>query len=574
VTSPAAAATDYPLARGVDRVSGWLASGRRQAATALALYVVISIAYFGVHVLPHLASTYVGLPNWTDPTVNVWSLAWWPYALLHGMNPLVTHALFVPDRIDLAATSPTLCPLAGIIGAPLTLAFGPIVAYNLLMLASPALAGFFAFLLCRYITRNFAASLFGGYVFGFSTYILGHMQGHLQLVLIFPIPAGIHLVLRLIDKRISERRFIVLMALTVGALFLTASELTLTFVVLGALALAVAFAFAPTARERILSTIRPILTAGVAAAIVTSPVIYYELHGIVHFGSNIGDIDGSDALGFVVPPNLVRLGRTYFAALSKASNITGSDAEAVTYVGLPLLLILARYTITRWRAVATKILVVMLAVIVVLILGSHLHVAGYRTISLPWKFLDVSLLHDVIPIRLAVYMFLIAAVILAMWLAQPRAGGWGVAKWAVAAVSIAFLVPNVSGGIWRGTEVNPRFFTTHEYRRVITRGESVLILPFGQLDNSMLWQADTDFWFRMAGGYINPVYPPDYEHDRLWPALFRKKNPDPQALRSFLVRRHIGAVIVDPAIPQRWPEALAALGLKRRSLGGIWFYRL
>ncbi len=573
MTSHTEAATGYRV-RAFDAGRDWLASGRRQAATALTLYVVISIGYFGVHVLPHLASTYVGLPNWTDPTVNVWSLAWWPYALLHGMNPLVTHALFVPDRIDLAATSPTLCPLAGIIGAPLTLAFGPIVAYNLLMLASPALAAFFAFLLCRYITRNFAASLFGGYVFGFSTYILGHMQGHLQLVLIFPIPAGIHLVLRLIDKRISERRFIVLMALTVGALFLTASELTLTFVVLGALALAVAFALAPNARERILSTVRPILTAGVVAAIVTSPVIYYELHGIVRFGSNIGDIDGSDALGFLVPPNLVRLGRTYFAALSKASNITGSDAEAVTYVGLPLLLIVARYTITRWRAVATKILVVMLAVVVVLILGSHLHVAGYSTISLPWKYLDQSLLHDVIPIRLAVYMFLIAAVIGAMWLAQPRAGGWGVAKWVVAAVAIGFLVPNVSGGIWRGTEVNPRFFTTHEYRRVIARGESVLILPFGQLDNSMLWQADTDFWFRIAGGYINPVYPPDYEHDPLFPALFRKAKPDPQVLRSFLTRRHIGAVIVDPAIPQRWPEALAALGLKRRSLGGIWFYRL
>ena len=84
------------------------------------------------------------------------------------------------------------------------------------MLAGPVLAAFFAFLLCRYITRNFAASLFGGYVFGFSTYILGHMEGHLQLVLIFPIPAAVHLTLRLIDERISQRRFIVLMALSLA----------------------------------------------------------------------------------------------------------------------------------------------------------------------------------------------------------------------------------------------------------------------------------------------------------------------------------------------------------------------
>src|ERR1700733_11528966 len=305
------AATEYPVRGILATVRTWLASGRHQAVAALGLYAVISIGYFGLHVLPHLGSATVALRNWTDPTVNMWSLEWWPYAVLHGLNPLVTNTLFVPDTIDLAATSPTLCPLAGILGAPTTIAFGPIVSYNLLMLASPVLPAFFAFLLCRYITRNFAASLFGGYVFGFSTYILGHMEGHLQLVLIFPMPAAVHLTLRLIDDRISQRRFIVLMALTVGALFLTASELTLTFVVLGALSLMVAFALAPAARERIIHTVRPILIAGAAAVIVTSPVIYYELHGIVRFGSNIGQIDGSDALGFLVPTDLVRLGYTH-----------------------------------------------------------------------------------------------------------------------------------------------------------------------------------------------------------------------------------------------------------------------
>jgi hypothetical protein len=566
------AATEYPVRGILATVRTWLASGRHQAAAALGLYAVISIGYFGLHVLPHLGSATVALRNWTDPTVNMWSLEWWPYAVLHGLNPLVTNTLFVPDRIDLAATSPTLCPLAGILGAPITIAFGPIVSYNVLMLASPVLAAFFAFLLCRYITRNFAASLFGGYVFGFSTYILGHMEGHLQLVLIFPIPAAVHLTLRLIDGRISQRRFIVLMALSLAALFLTVSEITLTLVALGAVALAVAFALTPAAREGIIHAIKPILAAGVAAVIVTSPVIYYELHGIVRFGSNIGEIDGSDALGFLVPTDLVRLGYTHFEALARAYNLSGSDAEAVTYVGLPLALIVARYTITRWALASTRILLAMLAVVVVLLLGSHLHIAGYRTIPLPWKLLDQSLLHDVIPLRLALYMFLIVAVIGAMWLAQPRTGGWALGKWAVAAASIAFLVPNVSGGLWRGQEFNPAFFTTHQYRRVLARGETVLILPFGQLDDSMLWQADTDMWFRLAGGYINPVYPPDYEHDPLFPALFGHAKPDPHTLRAFLARRHVGAVVVDPETPEQWPQALAALGLKRRSLGGVWFY--
>src|SRR5205807_1639112 len=86
-------------------------------------------------------------------------------------------------------------------------------------------------------------------------------------------------------------------------------------------------------------------------------------------------------------------------------------------------LIVARYTITRWRLASTRILTAMLGVVVVLLLGSRLHIAGHPTISLPWKLLDHWLLRDVIPLRLAVYMFLIVAVIGAMWLAQPRVSG-------------------------------------------------------------------------------------------------------------------------------------------------------
>ncbi len=566
--------TGYRFPPTSDATRSWLASGRRQSVAALALYLAVSIGYFGLHVLPHLASATVGFQNWTDPTANVWSLGWWPYALLHGLNPFVTHALFAPDRINLAATSPTLAPLAGILGMPITIAFGPIVTYNVLMLASPVLAAFFTFLLCRYITGHFVASLFGGYVFGFSTYILGHMEGHLQLVLIFPIPAIVYLVVRRIDEGIGEWRFTVLMALLLAALFLTVSEITLTFVALGAVALVVAFVLAPAERGHIIGTLRPILVAGAAALVIVSPAIYYELHGIVRFGSNVGDIDGSDLLGFLVPPNLVRFDDpTSFGSLTLATGFSGSDAESVSYIGLPLALIVARYTVTRWRLTLTRVLFAILAIVGVLMLGSYLHVAGYRTIPLPWKLLDRGLLTDVIPIRLSIYMFLVVAVILAMWLAQPRSGLWGVGKWALAVASIAFILPNTGAGLWSGWSSNPRFFTTHEYRSAIKRGETVLILPFGQLGESMLWQADTDMWFRLAGGYINPNYPADYQADPIWSALIGNARPDPESLRSFLDHRHVGAVIVDPEMPQQWPKELAALGLKRRTLGGVWFYR-
>jgi hypothetical protein len=556
--------------RSLSVARGWLASGRHQAAAAFALYAAISIGYFGLHVLPHLGTTNVGLPGWGDPTIFIWSLAWWPHALLHGLNPFFTNALFVPDRVDLGGV--TAVPLAALVAAPITLLFGPIVSYNLLMLASPTLAAFFAFLLCRYITRSFAASLVGGYVFGFSTYILGQMLGHLHLVLIFPIPAAVHLTLRLIDGRIGGRRFIVLMALCLATLFLCSSELAFTLVPLGAVALAVAFALAPAARERIIIAVKLILAAGVAALLVTSPFIYYGLKGNLQFP--LSDNGGGDAIGFFVPTSLVRLGRKYFAAVANATNNTHTLSECATYIGLPLALIVARYSITRWRMASTKILVATLAIVVVLLFGARLYIAGYPTIPLPWKVIDYSLVRNVVPSRLGLYMFLIVGVIAAMWLAQRRAGRWGVAKWAVAAVSIAVLVPNIGSGFWRGSEPNSAFFTTHEYRKVLRHGETVLALPFGQFGTGMLWQAETGMWFRLAGGFVNPVYPADYYRDPLFPALYEQAKPNPQTLRSFLARRHVGAVIVDPASAPQWLGPLAQLGLKPMSFGSIQVYNV
>ena len=566
--------TQAPTAsRGSSReiANAWLTSRRHQAIVAVVLYVTITIGYFGVDVLPHLGRYCVCEPAGTDPSGYMWNLAWWPHALLHGLNPFVTDAVFAPNRVRLGGEG-MLVPGAAIVAAPVTLLFGPIISWNLLMLASPVLAAFFAFLLCRYVTGSFAPSLVGGYLFGFSAYVLGHMLGHLNLVLIFPLPAGVHLTLRLIDGRITERRYIALMVGTLLALLLSSTELAFTFVLLGVIALGTTFALAPALRQRVLASFKPILIAGIAAALVASPVIYYGLVGIVKFPAAMGDL-GGDALGFFVPTGLIRLGRSYFAAVS-AQFTTGNGAEGGIYIGLPLALIIARYAIVRWRLTSTRIIVVVLGIVTVLLLGSHLHISGHSTIPLLWKVIDYWLLREVLPVRLGVYMFLIVAILAAMWLAQPRAGGWGMAKWALAAVSIAFLLPNVGAGWWHWRPPNPPFFTTHTYRSALRRNETVLVLPSNQLGMSMLWQAETGMWFRMVGGDLGTLVPADYEHDPLAPALAGQVQPTPYELRSFLSRRHVTAVIVDPQQPQQWHDALAALGHPPVSLGGVLLYRV
>ena len=62
--------------------------------------------------------------------------------------------------------------------------------------------------------------------------------------------------------------------------------------------------------------------------------------------------------------------------------------------------------------------------------------------------------------------------------------------------------------------------------------------------------------------------------DPLWPSLLGQVKPNAETLRSFLARRRVDAVIVGPGTPSQWPEALAALGLRPKSIGGVWLYRV
>jgi hypothetical protein len=549
----------------------WVATNRRQVTLALLGYAVVDIAYFGVPVVSRFSQVCACRAG-ADPTAYMWFLAWWPHALLHGINPFFTHALFAPGQVNLGAVD--LIPGAAIVLAPITLLFGPLVSYNVLALAAPLLAGFFAFLLCRYVSRSFFAGLVGGYIFGFSPYMLGHMQGHLDLLLTFPIPAAVHLTLRLIDGRIGRRPFVALMALLLAFLFLSQPELTLTFVIVGAAAFAVALLLVPESRPRIAAAIAPVLIAGAVAVLVTSVFIYHALSGEVSNGffAGFGDTYVADALGFVTPTSVVRLGRSWFSVVT--AGFSGGTPEDGVYIGVILALVIGRYALTRWGKPATRVMLTMLALVVVLMLGSHLHIDGHPTLPLPWHWLQrLPLMSKVAPVRMAVYMFLIVALIMAMWLGQPREGRLGGAKWVIGALAIATLVPNISSGLWHARPMNPALFTSDRYRSVLRPGETVLALPFATWGSSMLWQAETGFRFQMADGYVGALLPSGYARDLGDPPVSNPQvAPAPPALQDFLADRRVNTVLVDASNPQEWPQLLAAIGLHCRSVGGVLVY--
>ena len=134
------------------------------ALISLFLYSALSVLYFGMHVIFHLNSRLVG--SAIDPTIYIWSFAWFAHVLTthHGM--FFSNAVFHPTGINLAKV--TVIPGLAILFAPITLMWGPVVSYNLCAIFAPGICAFTAYLLCRYITQSNVYGWMGGFFFGFS----------------------------------------------------------------------------------------------------------------------------------------------------------------------------------------------------------------------------------------------------------------------------------------------------------------------------------------------------------------------------------------------------------------------
>src|ERR1700724_3804078 len=98
--------------------------------SAFVVYALLSLIFFA-RILPgHLFDYYVGRD--TDPSLYMWSIAWWPYVLHHHAHPFLTKLIWAPYGLNLAWV-PCL-PLLGIVAMPLTTTLGPLATYNLIAL--------------------------------------------------------------------------------------------------------------------------------------------------------------------------------------------------------------------------------------------------------------------------------------------------------------------------------------------------------------------------------------------------------------------------------------------------------
>jgi hypothetical protein len=537
---------------------------------------VASFLAFGLRLLIDPGHVYEGVLD--DPQIPIWSFAWWPHAILNGENPFVTHAIWAPYGVDLAWAN-TLPPLA-ILLAPVTWLAGPFAAYDAAVVLLPALSAWTAFLLCRHLTHRLWPSLVGGYLFGFSSYMLGHLAGQPQLTAVFLLPIAALLAVRYVEGELDGRRFALLFGAVLGIQLYLALEIAFSLTLALAAALILAYVLVPARRARLVSSIRPLIGAYCVGGVIGAPMLYFALTDLRESGFTPPDAWVADLANVVIPTHVEALGAGWSGSI--AGHFPGNTTEQGVYIGLPILVVLVLFAWERRRSPAGRFLVASLLVAAYVSLGPHLTAYGHRLLPLPTPFGHDNLtlpghgsrpfpvFDNTLPVRLTLYTSLAAAVAVALWAAARRPGDrLGLL---LPALGVLLLLPNPA--VWTTRYSIPPFFTDARFRACLPPDATVLPEPIGGGGEAMLWQVADGFRFRMAGGRIQTSPPQDFIHPDSIAQISVGYPPvenQPGLLSLYFAIYGVTDAIVDRRDAATWAPALDRIAT-RHDVGGVLLY--
>jgi hypothetical protein len=551
-----------------------------QGLLALAIYLVVFIVGFALPLLRQLGLPQVGQAT-MDPNFYIWSWRWWPYAMAHGLNPLYTHQIGAPAGYNLAWA--TTVPVAAVLLTPVTAAFGPIVAFNLTLLLSAPLSGWAAFVAARRLTGQFWPALLGGAVYGFSSYEVSHtFAGQPNLIVNMLLPLMVYLALLWRDGKLGRVAFVGLTAVAMAAEFYVSIEAFVQMTVLWAAGLLVGFAVArPEARQAVASLAGLAAAAYMAAIVLASPYLAYALpHYPAHLTRRSARYS-LDLANLVVPrPNRV----FWLTPLTHYANALLGYSSAA-YVGIPLLVIVLALAVLTWSSRLTRLLVILFLLIIALALGPRLIIGTRQLATLPWAGLwSLPAARSAEPVRFILLGYLVLAIILAVWLAIPTRNRWLLAaRWILALAAVAAILGNLptassvidpsipATAAARPANPLPAFISTGLYRDYLRPGEIVLVVS-DRGNAGMLFQADTNFYMRVAGGFINQSLSGSTGLPAPVALLQRPTPAREQRFRAYVREAGVGAILVERAWAAPWMQIFSRMGLHGTWVGGMIVY--
>lgn len=478
----------------------------------------VRFGFLGVYLLAALALT---LPVWRDPAAlfpgspgdpmqSMNFLGWYPFALTHGLNPLLDTYVNLPQGSSLMWN--TSFPLLALAMWPVTALFGVVVSYNVALVLALTFDGWCTFLwLRRHVAHPVAAGL-GGLLMVLGPYASMQATAHLHLMLFFLVPLlliAVETVIRHPDH--SHLKWGCVIGLLAAAQVLLAEEILALFVVVVGTTLVIGALISPrSVRERIRPLVRTAAVAAVVFLVVCGVPLGYQFFGP---GRAVGLLQPSGTyvtdLANLFFPNAHTLLAPGFAT-RLAGHWTAGPLESESYVGIPLLL-MCFWTFRRPRG--DRWLVVVgcgLAAAVVWSLGPSLHVDGVTLSAIPLPgrlFADLPALKNILPSRFALFIDLGLAVVIAVFTDRTVLQGTRRARVAGAMallVVCATLVPCMPLPAWNAA--TPAYFLTGGDVAQLPSSTAALLVPFGAYNEATLeptlWQAQSGFRVRVVSGGI------------------------------------------------------------------------
>lgn len=409
---------------------------------------------------------------------------------------------------------------------PVTWLWGPIVAYNLCIMAAPVVSALAASLFIRRFVGRVPAFV-GGAAYGFSTYITAQAAGHLNLAFApFPPLLALGLCALVASRRAKHTITIgLLLGCLIGWQFYMSTELlagtflaTLSFLLCWAI-----FSFSTFAPG-----FRPLLAGGLTAVgvavLIGLPLILTmaTMPGAPRGAIRPHGVWNNDLLDPVVPGSFTAIGGGAWQ-IPRVLEIDPSEVGG--YFGVVWLIFVVLTVIVAWRSrplrpllrvgVASGLLIFALS------MGSPWLVDGRPVLTAtPFRIVELMpVLRNALPMRLVVHVTLVMALLLALGvhlsLRSPRR--WR--RMTGVAGALAAIVMVTPGVVSTRALVIPDFYKG-DYAQAIPAGARVKTLPrpiayaVPRADEAMLWQAVTSMHYKETGGYFigsTPTQPLIYE---------------------------------------------------------------
>jgi hypothetical protein len=487
-----------------DTLRGRLATRASEGAAGLQALLLYLIGALIVTWDAWAAPTTRWIGGCCDPEQTIWFLRWVPYAIGHGVDPLITHQLNAPDGVNLMWNT-SILPWS-LIATPITLLVGPILAYNILVLGAIVASALAARLVVARFVEGSLAPLLGGAVYGFSPYVISHAALHLDLALAW-LPPLVLLVFDdlLVRRTHSASRLGIVLGLLGLLQLLTTEEVLATTAISGVLVLAL---LAVQRRSQIRAALPRLATAfGFAAltlGILGAWPLSVQFLGPGRITAGLIDLRAfsTDLLNPLVPT------RFQFFAPPEATRISSEFSvlthEADAYIGLPLIGVLVVIAFLGRHDIRVRTAAVGGLAILVLSMGGHLVVGGQATgIPMPWILASgLPLLENIVAGRLVVFTWLAIAILVAFGIERARQGPLRRAAPRLAVLGLGLLVI-LPAPLRSTTNAVPAFFS-HWDQEGMRPDATILFAPFfrnGAGADPMLWAAIAGDEPRMVEAY-------------------------------------------------------------------------